>query len=479
MSRSNPSLEVVASYQGTVLDVQHLRPGTGSGRYTVGEGDRASFAAPPVDLLTPEGFELARIGRGGACWIRFTADMHGQIAAKGRRYTLQEWMAAGWTVVEDGAHGTTLPPGARCVLRHGELTFHLAAVESPIAPTSRPEFDRPFWSICAATFAVLTSLLVLAHFAAPPAAHLDLEEHAHANRFVGYFRAADTVRKPKPTRPSRPRAERTPTPESPAATPTRRTPPQPTAERQPLTEPSSQAPTTASTTGRRARGTSKPIRSQDSASLLGRGGIASAAYLMKRGDGPIERARRAGIIAYVDTTPLVDNEYAGAFSPDVDDRAMWEAQKAIDPTTRSVAGLDLIGKGRGGGPGSTDDMVTSEPKVEQASEDGPRSLVVRAGSAKVRGPRARDAVRSVVVRHIRDLRRCYDKGVDRDPDLSGSITLELEIDAAGDVLDASASRFSDPAVGDCMAAAAKGWRFGEVDRRARSRARIPLTLRLR
>ena len=361
LSRSNPSLEVVASYQGTVLDVQHLRSGKGTVRCTVGEGDQASFAAPPVDLLTPEGFELARIGRGGACWVRFAASMEGEIVAKGRRYTLREWVAAGWTVAEDGAHGTTLPAGARCVIRHGDLTFHLAAVESPTAVTSRPEFDTPFWSICAATFVVLTSLLVLAHLAAPDAAHLELDQHASANRFVGYFRAADAVPKPKRTRRTQPR-------ETPHVEPVRTTTkpepeprPEPVLDREPVTSPD---PGVASPTPSRARGVAKPIRSHEGATAFGRGEVQAAADLMKRGDGPIERARRAGVLAFVDTSPLVENEYAGAFSPDVDDRAMWEAQKAIDPTTRSVAGLDLIGKGRGGGPGSADDLASSEPKLD-------------------------------------------------------------------------------------------------------------------
>ncbi len=474
MSRSNRSLEVVASYRGTVLDIQHLRPGRGW--YTVGEGDRATFAAPPVDLLTPEGFELARIGDAGVCWIRFTTSMQGEIVAKGRRYTLEEWRSAGWTVAEDGAHGTTLPPGARCLLRHGDITFNLSAVESPASVTSRPEFDTPFWSICAATFVVLTSLLALAQLAAPDAALLDLERHAHANRFVGYFREPDTGPKLEPTRRARALETDEVRPVEPAPAPERVAQSEPRTETEPVATPE---PRVVSPAPSRARSVARPIRSHAGATAFGRGEVQAAANLMKRGDGPIERARRAGVLAFVDTRPLVNNEYASAFSPDVDDRAMWEAQKAIDPTTRSVAGLDLIGKGRGGGPGSADDLASSEPKVDEAAEDGPRSLLVKAGSAKVRGPRARDAVRSVVVRHVRDLRRCYDKGVDRDPDLSGHITLTLEIDASGEVVDASASRFEDPGVSDCMAAAAKAWRFGEVDRRARSHATVPLTLRLR
>lgn len=477
LSRSNRSLEVVASYRGTVLDVQHLRPRRGPRRYTVGEGDHASFAAPPVDLLTPEGFELARIGRGGACWIRFAASMQGEIIAQGRRYTLEEWTAAGWTVAEDGANGTTLPPGARCLIRHGDVTFHLAVVESVATAVSRADPDTAFWSSCAASFVVLTSLLVLAHFAAPASTHLDLEQHANANRFVGYLQAADDVPKPK-RRARSPQTTHEPRPLKETPVPDRavRSEPLPPHEAEP--EPTPESAVARSGPGRTRR-SGRPTRAHEGANAFRRHDVLAAAALMRRGDDPIEGARRAGVLALVDLSPLVNNEYAGAFSPGVDDRAMWDAQKASDPTARSVAGLDLTGKGRGGGPGSADDLVRSEPKVAAQPDDGPRTLVVRAGSAKVRGPRERNAVRSIVVRHIRDLRRCYGSGVERDPELRGRITLTLEIDTSGRVFDASASRFDDPAVSDCMATTAKAWRFGEVEHRGWTRATVPLTLRLR
>ncbi|MCR9166205.1 MAG: AgmX/PglI C-terminal domain-containing protein [Nannocystaceae bacterium] len=472
MSRSNASLQVVASYKGTVLDVAHLRAGRGTGRYTVGEGQGASFAAPPVDSLTPEGFELARILPSGACWVRFVPSMRGEIVAEGRRDSLEDWMAAGWTVAEDGAHGTTLPAGARCVIRHGELTFHLCAVESVEAPTWRPEVDAPFWSICAATFVVLTSLLVLAHFAAPAAAHLDLEQHARTNRFVGYVRAADAAPKPKRSRPTR-YVEDSPRPERSTPTPPAR--PEPVAELGPAADPD---PTIGTERPDRRRGAARPIRGHGA---FARSDMRAAADLMARGDGPIERARRAGALAFVDTRPLVDNAYASAFSPDADDRAMWEAQKALDPTTRSIAGLDLIGKGRGGGPGSADDLASTEPDdaAEDVGERDPTRVIVRAGAARVRGPRARDAVRGVVLRHAAALRRCYEDGFERDPELGSRATVELDIDASGDVVGARVSRISRPAVGECMTAEAKSWRFGEVTRRATSHVTVPLTFRRR
>lgn len=197
---------------------------------------------------------------------------------------------------------------------------------------------------------------------------------------------------------------------------------------------------------------------------------------MARGTGPVERAAKAGVLAYVDTS-VFDNEHARAFSRDADDKAMWQAMKDSDPMATPVAGLGLIGKGRGGGPGSTKGMVGSKPAAESEESDAP-SLVVRVGRATERGPRSPADVRSVVVKHVRALRRCYDAGVEGDAGLRGRVTLELEVDAAGDVVRASVARgrFADPTVTDCMARAARGWSFPATDVQRRSVVSVPLTL---
>lgn len=213
-------------------------------------------------------------------------------------------------------------------------------------------------------------------------------------------------------------------------------------------------------------------------SALGEDAVRAAADLMMRGSGPIERARTAGILAFVDMDAVVNNPYANAWNPDTDDRDMWEATKNQDFMAHAVAGRNLIGKGRGGGPGSADDLATSKPRIEPDAEEDEdtQRLVVRVGRASVRGPRARDAVRAAVARHARVLRGCYDQGLKRDPKLSGQVTLTLELEASGEVAEAEASGLADSAVCDCIVAAAKGWRFAETDRSRPSHVSVPLTL---
>ena len=485
MARSYPTLEIVASYQGTVLDVQHLRPrqtaapaivrtlrsmlrGRERWRYTVGEGDAASFAAPPVDLVTPEGFELARVGSGGAAWIRFSAAMSGEIVAGGQRYTLQQWVQRGWAVAEGGAFGTTLPPGARATIHHGEVTFQLAAVESSEVRLGRAELDAPLWGITAGAFVVLGGLLMLAQLAMPGVDELELEGHARSNRFVAYFHQPEQVRERKPQPQPQPQPlETAPTKAEPTVPPLPDLAPQvqPTSTSEPSAPPQ--------------RGAGRAPRSRgDAPSMLGPNSMSAAAGMMLRGSGPIEQARTAGILAYVDVDAVVNNPYSNAWNPDTDDRDTWEAMKHQDFMAHAVAGRDLVGKGRGGGPEAADDLATSKPRPVAHEDDGEStsSVFVRVGAAAVRGPRAADTVRGVVVRHVRELRGCFGQGLGRAPKLSSRVTLKLEIDAGGDVTAAAMSGVEDPAVADCIVAAARRWSFGEADRSRRSNVSVPLTL---
>lgn len=445
--------------------------------YTIGEGPDVVLATPPVDLLTPDAFELARISDTGAAGIRFTADMTGEIVVGGRRYTLQEWAGKGLAVDEHGVLGTTLPLGARCRLAHGELVFHIVVVEAMVASVRRLEVDVPLWSSCGACFLGLGSLLALAQWTAPPSGRLDLEDHQRGRRFVGYAQQPPVHRMPNRPR-SRPKPEPEPEPEPTDPKPTELRPvlpstPAPQLDAAPA--PSRHAGSRIRTASRRS---SRPSRDEAVPTILSLRSVSEAGALMARGTGPGKRAARAGVLADVDTS-VFDNEHAGAFSPDVDDKAMWRAMMNRDPTMDSIAGLDLVGTGRGGGPDSTEGMIVSKPEAaSDDEEEEERSFVVRVGQAKVRGPRRPRDVRGVVVKHVRALRRCYRDGEDAEPAVRGRVTLELEIDAAGDVVRASFAgrRSVEPTVSDCMARAARAWSFPETDAQQRSRVSLPLTL---
>lgn len=434
-------------------------------RYSIGEGAGASVATPPVDLVTPGAFELVRVGAGGAVGLRFTETMQGEISVGQQRWSLQEWVQAGRTVADGVARGTTLPPGAGCWLTHAGVRVSLQVVAAAEAPSRTLEVEWPLVASTAGAFVVLSALMMLAQMLAPTSDEFALEERMAAARFVSYA--------------SRPTIAALPVPATPAQEPTKpllQPAPNPAT---PVPAPLAEA--VADVADRAPRPTWRPQPSPRRTGPTGAprmGSLAKASGLMQRGTSPLDAARTAGVLAMVDTASLGDSPAAKAFSPDADDREMWEAMASRDVMSKSVAGLSLVGTGRGGGPDAAESLAhvaSDDVPYEEVTE---RSLIVKVGRGTARGPMGRDAIRRVVVRHVRDLRRCYDAGVDRNASLRGDVTLTLEIVGRGEVTAKVArGRFSDPVVADCIATAARRWRFVPPTTPRRSQATFEITLR--
>lgn len=137
-------------------------------------------------------------------------------------------------------------------------------------------------------------------------------------------------------------------------------------------------------------------------------------------------------------------------------------------------------------PPGGDDMSVQTLPDEHASEDTPAApnaapepvpgdpepdLLVRGPEApipgtrpdapEVRGSIDRDLVRRIVRSHAGDVKRCYDRGLARDPALAGRFVLDFVIDRRGKVPRAEVidSTLPDPEVGACVARAALRWKF--------------------
>ncbi len=86
---------------------------------------------------------------------------------------------------------------------------------------------------------------------------------------------------------------------------------------------------------------------------------------------------------------------------------------------------------------------------------------MRQAKAEVVGELDKDLIRRTVRAHINEVRRCYEKQIDRDPNARGRVAIAFEIDAKGKVQASTLqeSTMKDPAAGECIAAAVKGWKF--------------------
>lgn len=73
----------------------------------------------------------------------------------------------------------------------------------------------------------------------------------------------------------------------------------------------------------------------------------------------------------------------------------------------------------------------------------------------------KEPIRRVIRAHLDQVRACYEAGLARDPSLDGRVVIRFTIDRDGTVgeSEVTSTTLTDPAVGECIAEAALGWRF--------------------
>ena len=72
----------------------------------------------------------------------------------------------------------------------------------------------------------------------------------------------------------------------------------------------------------------------------------------------------------------------------------------------------------------------------------------------------REAIRRVIRDHLREIRTCYERELQRSPDLVGKLVLEWDIEEGGHVKSVRVvSNGLLPSVGTCVASHLKGWKF--------------------
>ncbi len=117
----------------------------------------------------------------------------------------------------------------------------------------------------------------------------------------------------------------------------------------------------------------------------------------------------------------------------------------------------LIGKGGGGGTGSG----YGRGSGAGFGGRGKRAPTVRQGKARVSGALDKDIIRRIVRAHINEVRACYNRGLELDPTLAGTLTVDFTIDAAGRVSAATeaSTTVADRKVNACIVRAVKRWKF--------------------
>ncbi len=92
---------------------------------------------------------------------------------------------------------------------------------------------------------------------------------------------------------------------------------------------------------------------------------------------------------------------------------------------------------------------------------GKRVPRVRQAKAQVKGPLDKDIVRRIVRAHINEVRSCYNKALERDPEAAGRVAIDFTIGAKGKIAASKVqeSTIADEQLGRCITKAVKRWKF--------------------
>jgi outer membrane biosynthesis protein TonB len=120
-------------------------------------------------------------------------------------------------------------------------------------------------------------------------------------------------------------------------------------------------------------------------------------------------------------------------------------------STVGIAGVGTKGRGTGGTGYGTGGIGTK----------GSVQINVGGQDADFTGSMDREAIRRVIREHLREIRNCYERELQRTPDLYGKVVITWDIVEGGRVSQAGVSRneIGSSAVGECIAARLKTWRF--------------------
>lgn len=139
-----------------------------------------------------------------------------------------------------------------------------------------------------------------------------------------------------------------------------------------------------------------------------------------------------------------------------DDTQSWQTVAAA--LTRGCRGVQLIEPARV--PTRKPDATSIlDPPRPPSDPFGPPS--VRQARPRVEGPLPRDIVRRIVRAHINEVRYCYLRGLNKNPELRGRVTVEFTIDINGKVRRSQiqTSTVADADVTQCTATATRRWTF--------------------
>lgn len=213
---------------------------------------------------------------------------------------------------------------------------------------------------------------------------------------------------------------------------------------------------------------------------FGRPSDAAAQAAPSRGGAPIIHAHKraqdeAWLLKNTMLSVLTGLGGSGVFTSGLD--GVNEALGGLTPGAAMVGRHGVGGwarRGIGSGGGGPDLIGIAGLNTQGGGPGGPGSLILgthrKSGSGgpeqqghRVLGGLDQSVVARIVRRHQNEIRYCYERQLQKDPNLTGRIAVRWVIDGMGNVTSATVlgDTVASPAVADCILTRVRRWRFPE------------------
>ena len=442
----------------------------GMSAYRIGESSHAQLTVADSGLPGDD-FALVKEAAGGHV-LSFTPAMSGEVSVGGQSISLAELAGSGRAANTGGAFAYALPSGARCKVRHGDLTFHVNEVAAGKKLAAKQEADKPFWVYNAASLAAIGSLLIMTHLIPDDAMQMAVEDEGQTNRYVGYMNQPDLAE-----------------------------------EQDEIIEEPSPENEKAGGTGTRHKGDEGQMGNPKKKAvnkMYAMKGPKTAVPQMARDFDPDMQTRNAGILGELqkESGHFLASPFGAAYAVGNDDDDLWGNMTGTDfGESGGFGGLGLVGTGRGGGGlgegtvgmgniglighgggnGTGSGYGSGSGNGKTTGFDGRAKRVPRVRGAKIKkiSGMDKDIIRRIVRNHFREVTHCYNQGLVRDPNLEGRVAIQFSIGPTGKVMLAAVTNNTtgDTNVGNCIAKAVKRWKFPKPSTGGTAMVNYPFVLR--
>ncbi len=422
------ALEVVVTWGASVLDASHVT----TGLCTIGPA-RGTDCFVEGELVPVERYVLARVGPARPL-VNIPRAVAGELRLGDAVYSLDELRASGRLEPSPDmpdSHMLGLPPGSACRLRFGAKAILLRPVAALAPPPRFGLFDTRLGRHVVVA-SVLHGLVGVATAAIPPdPGTLRLDGFARVDRFVEVTVRPDA---PREARRAHPLAE----------LPARAEPAPP--------GPAVAAPAPKRGEPGRPRAVSTPAANPERGRSEARAAADEALRAIERSGGGLFSAGTA----VVDPS-LLDGAGGPGVGPGDGGPGIASFPRGgggFDERSQGIAGVPRGPRGPVGDPTRYDRAPTNDARTLRAP-DPPR------GRVEVVGALDPQDIQRVVRNHVAEYRYCYERSLQKRPDLAGKVVVRFVIGARGDVVSVKTteSTIGDADVGDCLQARIGRWTF--------------------